>query len=80
MNDLLPGSASALSRALAQQMTKPGKVRALLLDTLDISNRTQAERQRLATQWQLDAMTDSAFLLRISISCSLWFGIALFVR
>ncbi|ALU44632.1 phage tail protein I [Pseudoalteromonas rubra] len=61
MNDLLPGSASALSRALAQQMTKPGKVRALLLDTLDISNRTQAERQRLATQWQLDAMTDSAF-------------------
>ncbi|MEC4090582.1 phage tail protein I [Pseudoalteromonas rubra] len=61
MNELLPGSASALSRALARQMTKPGKVRSLLLDTLDISNRTQAERQRLATQWQLDAMANSAF-------------------
>ncbi|KAF7783669.1 hypothetical protein PRUB_a3501 [Pseudoalteromonas rubra] len=61
MNELLPGSASALSRAVAQQMTKPGKVRSLLLDTLDISNRTQTERQRLATQWQLDAMTNSAF-------------------
>ncbi|QTL34105.1 phage tail protein I [Pseudoalteromonas viridis] len=61
MNELLPTNASALSRAVADEMIKPGKVRALLLDTLDISNRSQAQRRRLATQWQLNSTTDSAF-------------------
>ncbi|WP_125720035.1 phage tail protein I [Pseudoalteromonas rubra] len=61
MNELLPTNASALSRVVADEMIKPGKVRALLLDTLDISNRSQAERRRLATQWQLNSTTDSAF-------------------
>ncbi|MCF2910099.1 phage tail protein I [Pseudoalteromonas sp. DL2-H2.2] len=62
MNELLPTNASALSRAVVDEMARPERVRALLLDTLDISNRSQAQRQRLATQWRLNSTTDSAFV------------------
>ncbi|MCG7536490.1 phage tail protein I [Pseudoalteromonas sp. OOF1S-7] len=62
MNELLPTNASALSRAVADEIVRPDQVRALLLDTLNISNRSQAERQRLATQWRLNSTTDRAFV------------------